>query len=162
MDSRAIPTVSFGAVDSSDFGFGDFAPFTDSVGPEGPPPDEQRYYVREQDKRPTSTGAAPPDPAPQTETMPLAPASGRAAALSVLWAAAGTAAGAWLGGACGAGAGLLVAGALRNVARARALWGSADAQSRTEATSSATWSLIGLCGGGYLGYRAYEQQKSED
>lgn len=118
-----------------------------------------RLYVREQDKRPTSTGQTAPAPVPAASQSSTN--FSRAAGVSVLVAAVGIGVGAFFGRWWGAGAGLLAAGALRNAARARSLWGSADAMEREEASSSATVALLGGAGAGYLAYRAYRYERLE-
>lgn len=93
-------------------------------------------------------------PAPQVDT---GAAARRSAGLTLLGAAMATGAGAWMGGAFGAGAGLLVFGGVRNALRARSAW-VATPPDTSVATRSATLALFGLCAGAYLGYRAYTRK----
>lgn len=105
--------------------------------------------------RPQGTPAAPLAPA-------LAPAPNGAAAarrgagMGVLLATGGLLAGAVLGGAWGAGAGLLLVGAFRNASRARRFWGDPAPGQRHEAAKSATLAVFGAGVGSYLAYRAYQ------
>lgn len=128
----------------------------------------ERAPADEDLKRPTSTGfgttTPPTAPAPSAAAPAVALSPRRAAVgagVSLLVAAAGLGAGALLGGLWGAGAGLLMAGALRNGARAHKLWQSPDDSDRQEAVSSATMAVIGTGAGGYLAYRAYQEQRLE-
>lgn len=130
--------------------------------PNGSSPTEKDYGDYE--KRPTSTRAVGQDSAPAPEPAPMpasvtAPGARRGAGVSLLVAATGTVVGFAAGGLWGAGAGLLMAGALRNAARAKKLWGSADVADREEAASSVTWAIMGGAGGAYLGYRAYQERR---
>jgi hypothetical protein len=79
----------------------------------------------------------------------------RSAALSVLLAGAGGIVGAITGGLWGAGAGVLLGGAVRNAWRAQSGWSAADEATRNEAAKSATMGAIGLAAGGFLAYQAY-------
>lgn len=117
-----------------------------------------RVFVRDDEKRPSSTGADSAAPVPAAPDMRTA---ARGAGVGVLFAAAGAAAGAAVGGLWGAGAGLLLAGALRNGARARKLWSSADTIQRQEAATSATMAVIGGGVAVYLGYRAHQERNAE-
>lgn len=116
-----------------------------------------------------------PEPGPAPPHMPFAPpaatwapgiatvqesdaAARRGAGIGVLIAAAGAGLGAWAGGWCGAGAGLVLVGALRNAVRAKQLWPSALPVDREEAAKSATMAVFGTALGGYLIYKAYQQQ----
>ena len=126
----------------------------------GPIPEQHRYYVK--DPRPTSTGAVQNggnDLPPQPQAMPQSAARG--AGVSVVFAGIGLGIGYSFGGLWGAGAGLLLAGAVRNGARAKKLWGDSTQEGREEAASSATMSVIGGGIGAYLAYRAYQEQLPE-
>lgn len=142
-----------------DFSFSDL-PFE----AQPPPAEQKQYYVR--DPRPTSTGAGgavppPPPPAPAATAQPSARSAQRGAGVSVLFAGAGVAVGYALGQWWGAGAGLLIAGAIRNGARAKKLWADPTEEGREEAASSATMSVVGGGAGAYLAYRAYQEQRPE-
>lgn len=141
-----------------DFGFSDI-PFE----AQPPPAEQKQYYVR--DPRPTSTGAGgavpPPSPAAPATEQPSARSAARGAGVSVLFAGAGVAVGYALGQWWGAGAGLLIAGAIRNGARAKKLWADPTEEGREEAASSATMSVVGGGAGAYLAYRAYQEQRPE-
>lgn len=65
------------------------------------------------------------------------------AAVGLVWAGIGTAAGAWLLGPLGALAGLAAVGSVRNGVRAAQNWKSADVSARTESSSSATCAIFG-------------------
>lgn len=123
------------------------------------PVTQERVFVRDKDRRPSSTGQTEAD-AP-TPVAPDMRSAARGAGVGVIFAAAGAAAGAVFGGLWGAGAGLLLAGALRNGARARKLWGAADAAQRQEAATSATMAVIGGGAAVYLGYRARQERDVE-
>ena len=109
---------------------------------------------------------AAPAPAPAPEP-PSAPAltmidertARRRAGVSFLMAAAGGIGGAIVGGAWGAGAGVLFMGALRNGWRAQTGWGSGDEATRNEAAKSATMAAIGVAAGGFLAYQAYKARE---
>lgn len=148
-------------LDGMDFMPLDGPPGGDDTGPHRP----GDLYVRE--RKPTAVGQEDPSAAPSAAIVPqgpgplTAPSARRAAGVSLLIAAGGAAVGAMVGGVWGAGAGLLAAGALRNGARAKKLWGSADQTERDEAASSVTMAIVGGASAGYLGYRAYQDRRLE-
>lgn len=123
----------------------------------------KQVYADERHKRPSSTGAEPdPVAVPATQSM-VSPGAARGAGFGIIWAAAGAGVGAaTLGGWWGAGAGLLIAGAIRNGARARRLWGSGNPGDREEAGTSATMAVLGGGAGAYLGYRAYNRDNEPE
>jgi hypothetical protein len=90
---------------------------------------------------------------------PEATALRRRAGLGFLLAIGTAGAGAALAGPWGAGAGLLLIGASRNVLRAHQLWSSPE--SRAEAGRSGTVALVGFGVGGYCAYRAYQARKTD-
>ncbi len=83
-------------------------------------------------------------------------AAARSAGFTALFVAASIGAGIAMGGAWGAGAGLLLAGGLVNGYRAQKWWGSPDPSAKHEAVVSAVFSTAGVALGGYMGYRAYK------
>lgn len=101
----------------------------------------------------------PPAGSPPRPLAPAASPSSLSAGTGLLMVVAGTAAGFWLGGPWGAGAGLLLTGAGRNAVRAQQAWGSPDPAQRLEAGKSATMAVFGIGIGGYLSYLAYEARR---
>lgn len=99
--------------------------------------------------------SALPAPAPATTD---AQAKRRAGAAIVL-AGIGVGTGALLGGAWGAGSGLLFAGAACNALQANKLWRSDFADDRKEAIKRTVMTVVGIGAAGYLSYRA---KKSRD
>lgn len=97
--------------------------------------------------------------APASPLAPEAAVQRRRAGLGLLLAVGAAGAGAALAGPWGAGAGLLLLGATRNVFRAQQLW--ALPEGRAEAGRSGTVALVGLGVGGYCAYRAYQSRKAE-
>jgi len=89
------------------------------------------------------------------------PTARRSAAMSILIAGAGGILGAITGGLWGAGAGVLLGGAIRNGWRAQSGWRSMEEPVRSEAAKSATMAAIGLAAGGFLAYRAYSSKKDK-
>jgi hypothetical protein len=110
-----------------------------------------------------STTARAPQPAPPDALVVPNGAARRGAGFGLLIAAGGTVGGYYvLGGVKGAGAGLLLAGALRNSLRAWRGWGGPDPVARAEAAKSATMAVFGAAVGGYLGYTAYRGDEAHD
>jgi hypothetical protein len=133
----------------------DYLPDGTPVAAPAPIPEGSSRLAPEHLQARPSAQSAPSAPlGPVPVTAPSAPAARRSAGLTLLGAAVATAAGAWLGGGWGAGAGLLLFGGTRNALRARSAWVAAPPDP-TVATRSATLALVGLVAGGYLGYRAY-------
>ena len=104
---------------------------------------------------PAATGPQPPVP------LQPAPSPRTGAGVGILLAGVATAAGAYVGGAYGAGAGLLLMGATRNLYRVKQLWSGA-ATDREEAMKSGTMALFGLGIGGWPAYKAYETRNGSD
>ncbi len=111
---------------------------------------------------------APPFVGGQLASLPAAPtpalaptltSARRRAGAAVVFAGVGVGTGAILGGAWGAGSGLLFAGAAMNALRARSLWMSADPAARGEAIKTTAMLVLGLAGAGYLGYRAHQTRE---
>lgn len=116
------------------------------------PPSYAAPGVAQQSPAPLMTLPAP---------VPAAPASARRrAGAAIVLAGVGIGTGALLGGAWGAGSGLLFAGAAMNALRARSLWTSPDPTARGEAIKTTAMLVIGLAGAGYLGYRAHQSRES--
>lgn len=115
---------------------------------------------------PTMLPVTPPQPGltehggvvPQNEQYR---AARRGAGLGLILATAGTGTGLWVGGPCGAGAGLLLVGAARNALRASRGWRDPDPLVRQDAGTSAALALFGTLLGGYLGYRVYVKRTGE-
>lgn len=117
--------------------------------------------------------APPPAPAPAPAALqplpPLPPQrhvtrrpSGGArakAGATVVLCAVSTGVGAALGGYPGAGAGLFLSGAVRNLYRAQAGLSGSDDSSRGEAAKSLTLGVLGLAAGGYFVYRCFRKDK---
>lgn len=121
--------------------------------------EESKLYV--QDRRPNSTPDIGQNDIAPTAPPSAPPSAARGAGVTLLMAVGGASAGAALGGGWGACAGLLLMGALRNGARARKLWGSADPAQQQESAASATMALVGGAAGAYMGYRAYRERRLE-
>jgi len=96
---------------------------------------------------------------PAEQSAPPPAGASRGAGFGVLVAGAAIGAGAVLGGWAGAGAGLLLMGALRNGLRAGRLWSAPSTGERGEAAKNASLAVIGVAAGGYLSYRAYQSRK---
>jgi hypothetical protein len=85
-----------------------------------------------------------PSPGVPSSPMQVTPLASRTdAAVGLVWAGIGTAAGAWLLGPLGALAGLAAVGSVRNGVRAAQNWKSADPSARGEGSSSATVAIFG-------------------
>lgn len=140
-----------------------YSPFGDDdpSAPVAPDPDAVPPPVQ----APTSTPASPntplpvipfpgADPAPAVTPVAPAVSASRRAGIAILLAGTGVTTGALMGGAWGAGSGLLAAGALMNAYRSRTLWASTVATDRAEAVKTTVMAVVCLGGAGYLGYRA--------
>lgn len=98
-------------------------------------------------------------------TLPIEPkdtssgAAVQSAGFTALLAAVSIGIGVATGGAWGAGAGMMLAGALANGYRAQKWINEQDAERRHEAVVSATFAVGELALGGYLAYRAYKAKK---
>lgn len=120
--------------------------------------------------------AAAPAPMPTMPQMPVLttlPASGypmvpvgaftantgKGAGIGLLLVALGGGAGALIGGAWGAAAGILGMGSVRNAHRATKLWSSSNPDEQKEAGMSATTAGFGLLATGFLVYQAYKHKK---
>ena len=132
--------------------------------PSAPPPiaapGDQVYVPPDLPTAPPATPASTgPLPLPSAASPAALPGSGLAprtrSGLTIIALGVSAAAGAWLGGAWGAGAGVILTGATRNVWRARQIK-SADAAVRAEAIKAGTVGLLGLGIGGWLAYKAYQ------
>lgn len=124
-------------------------------------PDDVASRMVSSSEVPVTSSAAPSSLAPSAidsmvASSTLAP-DRRSAAVTFLVAAAGTGAGYALGGAYGAGAGLLAVGATRNMLRAKSFWRKSDAE-HAEAVKSGTMALFGFGIGGFLAYKAYQSK----
>lgn len=149
---RPIPGFAFGddePVPASEANTSDPAPPVDT-GPSPMPPPLQSGPAQQQ---------APltplPAPAPAIESPSVA---SRRAGLAILLAGASVGAGAYFGGAWGAGSGLFLSGAAMNSLRARRLWTSQDPTDRGEAIKTTVMLVLGVGLGGYLGYRAQQSR----
>lgn len=119
--------------------------------------DQARPYVPpDLPQAPAQTPATPAAATTLTAAAPQAPR--RSAGIGIVLAGLGAGAGAYFGGAYGAGAGLLLVGAGRNILRAKRTWGSSD---HSEAVKSGTMALFGLGIGGWLAYKAWEGREHE-
>lgn len=113
---------------------------------------------------PATQPAPPPPPtppggalAPATVAEPPTGGSRTKAGFSLLGAVVSGAAGYWLGGGYGAGAGVLYFGALRNAVRTAGTVGKDGA----EAAKAGTVTLLGLAAAGYLTYQAVQTRRQE-
>lgn len=119
------------------------------------------------DLAPIGPGGQPPlpGPLPGPAPMPLPPMPGDGALAlgagkALVYVSAGLVVGALAGGAWGAGAGVALVGALRNLVRTKATWSSDSSEERAEAGKSATMAIFGLGLAGMLGYQAYKQKEA--
>ena len=81
-------------------------------------------------------------------------AASRSAGLTMVVAGLGVGGGLLLGGPWGAGAGLMLAGALANGYRAQKWWGSSIPSEKHEAVVSATFAVFEVVLGGYFVYKS--------
>lgn len=103
-------------------------------------------------------GADPPLPA----SVPgSAPTASRRAGAAIVLCGVGAGAGALVGGAWGAGSGLLFAGATMNAYRAKTLFGTGSPTDRSEAVKSTIMAVLGLGVASYLGYRAHQARDDD-
>jgi len=86
----------------------------------------------------------------------------RSAGFTALLATAGIGIGVAAGGAWGAAAGLLFAGALTNGYRAQKWWDSANPSEKHEAVVSSVFSAASLGVGAYLTYKAVQTKREEE
>jgi hypothetical protein len=86
----------------------------------------------------------------------------KSAGFTALFATAALGTGIAVGGAWGAGAGLMLAGAAANVYRAQKWWGSNDPGEKGEAVTSAVFGALGTAVGVYLAYKAFEARSGGD
>ena len=119
------------------------------------------------DQVPIGPGGVPqPTPSPSPMPTPPGPITGRrfpaasGAGKALVFVTLGMVGGAIAGGAWGAGAGVALAGALRNVARVKECWGSPTETDRSEAGKSATMAFFGLGLAAVLGYQAYKAREA--
>lgn len=102
---------------------------------------------------------------PLAMTLPIEPkdtssgAAVQSAGFTALLSAVSIGIGVATGGVLGAGAGLMLAGALANGYRAQKWINEQDAERRHEAVVSATFAIGELALGGYLAYRAYKAKQ---
>lgn len=116
----------------------------------------------ESDEPGTEQPQAPQGPPPVVPPQQVTSYTSRTdAAVGLVWAGLGTAAGAWLLGPLGALAGLAAVGSVRNGVRAAQNWKSASQSDRQEATKSATVSLFGAGIAGMLAYTAVSGKNDE-
>jgi hypothetical protein len=141
--------------------------FSPLVGSQLAPTQQERPYVPPTlPLAPTQTPpvALPEAPAPGAARAAQAPSSAAPSrfgvGLAILCVGAAAGAGAYFGGAYGAGAGLLLAGGARNTWRAKQLWSAPLPEQRSEAVKSGTMALFGLGVGGWLAYKAYESRRA--
>lgn len=110
-----------------------------------------------------------PSPVPRAAAVPVEPGSPvlpppgdgalrRGAARGLLLCAGGLLVGGLVGGPYGAGAGVVGAGAIRNILRAKNDWSNPDPEARAEAAKSATMSIFGLGIAAMLGYHAWQDR----
>jgi hypothetical protein len=83
----------------------------------------------------------------------------RSAGVTALFTTVAVGTGIAIGGAWGAGAGVLLAGAAVNGYRAQKWWSSAEPSEKHEAVVSAVFSAFGIAVGGYMAYKAYQDRK---
>lgn len=136
-----------------------FEPFGDDAIPEDTSDPGVAAPVQAPTSTPAASSALPLAPLPGASVIAPAPApstssASRRAGIAVLLAGTGVATGALVGGAWGAGSGLLAAGALMNAYNSRVLWSSAAAADRQEAVKTTVMAVVCLGAAGYLGYRA--------
>jgi hypothetical protein len=138
---------------------------------EGPaePKAYQRIPYSASDSVPIGPGGTvpmpPPGPLPGPAPYPLPPGPGdgslaTGAGKALIFVTTGLVVGAIAGGPWGAGAGVALVGAIRNLARTKATWSSDRAEDRAEAGKSATMAIFGLGLAGMLGYQAYKQKEA--
>lgn len=134
-------------------GVGGLVPMGASPDGLGQPPFPQTPTVRYHAQ--PGTGMTLPIEPKDTSSGAAVQSAGFTALLSALAIGIGVA----TGGAYGAGAGLMLAGALANGYRAQKWINEQDAERRHEAVVSATFAVGELALGGYLAYRAYKAKK---
>lgn len=83
----------------------------------------------------------------------------QSAGIAALLAATGTGIGLAAGGPFGAGAGLMLAGAISNGYRAQKWWNDPDPGKRHEAIVSAVFTGFEVVLGGYMSWKAYESRQ---
>lgn len=83
----------------------------------------------------------------------------QSAGIAALLASVGTGVGLAAGGPFGAGAGLMLAGAVNNGYRAQKWWNDADPGKKHEAITSAVFCVFEVVLGGYMSYKAYESRQ---
>lgn len=126
---------------------------------EEPSPGGYRPFGGQTPASPSSRAAVVPvEPAGPVLPPPGDGALRRGAARGLLFCSAGLLVGGLVGGAYGAGAGVVGAGALRNIFRAKNDWSNPDPEVRTEAAKSATMAIFGLGIAGMLGYHAWQDR----
>lgn len=103
-----------------------------------------------------------PAPAVQLAPPPMTSSATSGAGKALLFVTGGLVVGAIAGGAWGAAAGVVGVGAMRNMARVRALWNSPVDAERSEAGKSATMAIFGIGIAGMLGYQAYKAKTKTD
>jgi hypothetical protein len=102
---------------------------------------------------------------PMAGQLPIEPtdvstgAAVRSAGITTLTVAVAFGGGLALGGWRGGIAGILIAGSLFNGYRAQKWWGSPDPSDKHEAVVSTIMGIVGIVGGGYTAYKAYEHEK---
>lgn len=127
---------------------------------------DRPYVPPELPVAPTETRSpvAMPPVAPMQPAAALAPSAGPSrfgVGMAIVTVGLATGVGAYVGGAYGAGAGLLLSGAVRNTLRAKRLWTAPSPTDHSEAVKSGTMALFGLGIGGWLAYKAYESRRAE-
>jgi hypothetical protein len=114
-----------------------------------------RYHPSPLEMQPMPVGMTLPIEPKDTSSGAAVQSAGFTALLSAIAIGLGVA----TGGAYGAGAGLMLAGALANGYRAQKWINEQDAERRHEAVVSATFAVGELALGGYLAYKAYKAKQ---
>jgi hypothetical protein len=114
-------------------------------------------------KQPYAPQAAMAGPWQALEPGDASPEAGlRSAGFSALLVTAAVGTGIALGGAWGAAAGALLAGAAANGYRAQKWWGSTDPSQKHEAMVSSVFAAAGLGVGGWLVWKAAQERREQE
>lgn len=149
---------------------GEFAADTTSPAPGADAPVPQPSSLEAPKHLQPTTAASSPlvAAAPPGALAPLGPAPRRPslvsartrAGIGLLFVAGSGALGGWLAGGYGAGAGVALSAALRNILRAGRL--AASGADRTEAIRSGTVAVVGIGAGAWLAYEAWKHTYGDD